>query len=765
MNLRTILGAATVLVVAVAGGILGTAGFTHPEPREPWTVNTLIAHPLPSEGAGGKSDMLESTARVGVTAAAITANALAILEAASSAMDPQSAAAELAGAHPFDAANDPCALTGFQPSDSCPAGLSGTASAEAAPRILEATVAPPGACSAGAGEVAIAVTAEGDAPVAASWWADGVPVRERTVPAGTLCIPLDGLVPATTYTVHVSAGSDWRRFTFHSTGGLVRPSATVYAVTDDLIGVTVPHRVGESVSVYPNVLNGDEPRCDEVQTGYDLAVHELGVVTGAVDADALAAASYDPAFTERTTYGFDIGEGRRVFLCVVVRTPYGELDYAAQTIVETADRLSPELVVTGASLRDLPGWNLSAWLSSGQQCGSWQLDEPATSREITLAPDSASVCDTSDPTAPGSEVNPGRGVLRFSAGDPTTLTVGFDFPQVGPTWTTLDLGATASCTGVCQTPSRPSYYTVHGRFGEATLLLFWTQGASNGAHETSVAPVVDAATAAVPGSQLDVANSAIRLSGSEPDTRGVTAALVLYADRPASYTARLVPAAGQAPCERPGAVLERSGVMPPEPFNAPAFVEFSGLCHGTEYQSVVELTDASGAVTVWGAQDALTGWGTPSRVAVPPVEVTARVSVQLSGITADAVFLTLRVGGQTVLGPRLGGCPGPGFAAVDDTLVILPLGETTRISGVLALPNAAPAGSPQEPCVPFWDSGRAGIPFEVEVPWEQLLGTGAEDGPTGGLSFEILDESTRTADSPTGTGTATVIAIITVVPA
>jgi hypothetical protein len=755
MTLRTLIGGAASLALAVTGGMLGSALAAQPEPQQPWTVRTLVV-PAQAEAGAGTSDLVESTARIGVTGAAMAANALAILEAASSAPDPQAAAEALVEGRVFDSADDPCVLTGQSPPGSCPTGLYGNAIVPAAPRIEQASVSPPGHCDMREGEVAIAVVTTLPAPVTVSWWAAAGPVRDRAVQAGaTDCIPLDGLMPDTAYSVHVTAGDDWRRFTLDSAGRPVRPSAVVYAPTDDLIAVTVPHRPGETVDVYPNVLNGGERRCDETPFGYDLAVHRLGVVTGSVSGGVLEAASIDPSFTERTTVGYDVGEGLTVFLCVVVHTSDGVEVYSAQTIVETADRLVPELVVTSVTGRDLPGWELTAWLPSGQRCGSWRPDAPATNGEVDLEPDSASLCDTTDPVGPaGATIVDGRGVLPFSAGDRSSLVVDFDYPQVGPSYTALDLGPAAHCTGACQVPTRPAYFAVQGRLGQATLLARWTQGSSNGASTTSVAPVEDVTGVPLPGPLLDVAQSRLRLNAYDQDTRGITVALPIRADRPASYLARLVPAPGEPACERPGAVLELSGELSEQPFNAPTSLEFEGLCHGSEYQAIVELTDRDGHVTTWGAGQVLTAWGAASTISVPAVLTTATVSVLLSGDSAPSVYLTLRAGGLTVIGPRYGRCPGIGLGGGPSETVTLPIGETTRFSGVIELPNATPGASPLDPCIPFWGTGRAGIPFEFELSWEQLV------GPTHGTSTQVLlvDQTVRGIS-----GEATVVAMLTIV--
>ncbi len=50
-------------------------------------------------------------------------------------------------------------------------------------------------------------------------------------------------------------------------------------------------------------------------------------------------------------------------------------------------------------------------------------------------------------------------------------------------------------------------------------------------------------------------------------------------------------------------------------------LRFSGLCHGTVYQAILELTDPDGRTTVWGDGSDVTAWHVSSQLAIPPLAV------------------------------------------------------------------------------------------------------------------------------------------------
>ena len=358
--------------------------------------------------------------------------------------------------------------------------------------------------------------------------------------------------------------------------------------------MTVPHRPGESVRVFPNVIGGDEPHCDEVTIGYDPSCIRWGAFRRLWTRRCSKAARYDPAFTERTTFAFDVGEGKTIFLCAIVTDADGDEDYVAQTIIQTADRVTPVFRILQASVPDTPEWMVTATLAAGQECGVWipgfgQLGDlvfPSGERPV--------LCDPTDQL--GSQVE-GRGVLPYSTAAPTSLTVQLGSPHWGVHTTSVDLGEGVRCTGFCAVPETTYVEIDDERGGSVMLQVLWGQGTSNGAVATEVTAVSDSLSVPLPGPMLDVPTARSVVVSGDDQTRGVVANMYIRADREADYVARLEPADGAAACERPGArlvvegrleELVEDGVPDPSGRTAIGNLRFSGLCHGTVYQAVVE---------------------------------------------------------------------------------------------------------------------------------------------------------------------------------
>lgn len=492
-----------------------------------------------------------------------------------------------------------------------------------------------------------------------------------------------------------------------------RPPTEIYSVTPDLVAVTVSHRPGESVAVYPNVPSGsDEPHCDPIVIGYDALAHPLATVSTTLDPDVLEAAGFSREFGARTTISFDVDEGLTFFLCAEVTTADGALDYRAESIVQTADRLQAAVSLISLSAQPLGQWSLRGYLPSGQHCGTWR----STEFDGTESPSPARLlCDYGDRRV-GPAGAPGRGVLPWSSGDPDYFTVELRSPVVEPVFTAIDLGAAARCTGTCTTPA-DAYYRVGDARASAIVRVHWSQGDSNGAVATAVGPVTDSESASTTGPLLDVGLSALQRPALDRAARSATATLAFRADEPASYVARLVPVDG---CTRPGAVLEFHGQLgTAERWTAMERVTFAGLCAGSDYQAVVELTAASGERTTWGEDE----WGTRSAVHVDeliiPIDITWVVESDpiFEDYTEHAGFLTLRADDE-VLVDHEGGCfPSSPSIGGDLTVGQLRLGEVTRFSGVISGAAADPAA---DGCSPLLVGGLPGLTFAFDLSLEAL---------------------------------------------
>ena len=738
---RVTVGAVAAVGLAIVGGAVGRTMAPVVPPSGPYSTEAQLAVTSPGEVEArfAKTAALGTgPVRLGVTHEFAKDEALAMLEVASAELDPEGA---LPPPTVTAGAPDPCVVAGGGRPDGCPQGLNASVLPDDRVRLLTARVAGPDECAG----TAIVVGTFDVAPLTVSWWAEDEDIR--TIDARTTsfltCIGIPDLTPGKRYEVHVQAGDEFRRFVLDSDGTPLRPGAAVYAATPDLIAVTVPHRPGESVRVFPNVLSGDEPRCDEVTIGYDLFVHPLGSVRSTVDAAELEGARYDPAFTERTTFAFDVGEGHTVFLCAIVTNSDGDEDYIAQTIIQTADRVTPVFRVLQASVPNIPDWAVTASLADGQECGAWV---PRELGDLVFASGQRPVlCDPTDEL--GSQVE-GRGVLPYSTPRPTSLTVQLGSPQWGIHTASVDLGEGARCTGFCAVPEASYVELEDERGGSVMLQVVWGQGSSNGAVATGVAAVSDSLSVPLPGPQLDIATARSVVVSGDDETRGVVANMYVRADREVDYVARLVPADGAPDCARPGARLvvegrleERveDGVIDPGGTTI-GNLRFSGLCHGTVYQTIVELTDDNGLTTVWGGTDPVTSWGASARISIPPLTLLKTVALRVPGLDAGgSAFMTLFVDGVRVAGPG-GGCIRAGQDADVFVQTQLLLGESSRFSGSISF---QPADTSDRGCVPRPMDAGAAHPFAFDVSYDDLV-------PQRPLTFDI--------------GTDPVIASITIAP-
>ncbi|MCU1440982.1 MAG: hypothetical protein JWP85_1979 [Rhodoglobus sp.] len=761
---RPVVAVSLAVVLASVGGIAGRSLATPREAAEPVVVQAQISQPLPARDVASQIDFVPTGSRevpIGVTADTIRADVAAFVTAVGAALDPQSAAADLAPRYGLIAGVDACGIGAV---DGCPVGAPATVGSALPPvRIRSALISPSSdQCDStvapvlavvtnqpvtvtvdywAATESAVRVVDETDAAERANWdrelpmaAASGFQGQWATI---LNCVPLPPLAESSVHTAHVhvvgvNGTRDSRQLAFDPSGAAVRPPAVVFAPTPDLIAVTVPHRQGETVVVSTNVLNADDdPACDPVVAGYDLFVRQLVTVTSTMGAEDLAAANYDPAFAERTTIALDVNEGITMSLCVDVRpVGFGAVQYHAETIVETADRLLPSVSVDSVAGLLLPDWSVRGYLPGGQRCGEFRVPGFALySRVAQEFRPSRVLCDTTDVLGSGAAaVSPGRGVLPLSFGDRSAFTVEIAYGQAPVTRTSLDLGRAAECRGSCLTPL-DSYYPVQGSRGSAVVRVVWSQGNRNGATSTTVAPVVDTVAPRQPGVQLDVGTALLRQSAFAVDTRSAQALLRFRADEGSAYVARLVAPDGGVPCTRPGAVLERTGILSGEietDWTGAAAVTFDGLCAGAEYQAVIELTDGMGRVTTWGPPGSPMLWGAASRVVIRPMVVPLLITYRLnsdayfSGESNQAAFLTLRAGELTVVGPHAGGCfGGEPIIFGEEALPALRLDESIRLSGSV---QAAPASLTFEGgCEVDWASSKLALTFEVEFTLDELL--------------------------------------------
>jgi hypothetical protein len=723
-----VLGVVLVASLTVGGGFVGRA--LAPADPAPSVVVAEATIASPQVTPVQASELIRGgdetrKVQVGATIDSIHADVASLLTAAASMVDPQAAAERLAARYGLLGPDDPCKVA----SDRCPDGVRVSARGAGVPvRVWRAAVDP--ACGPlTGGNSALSVITNGVATATVEYWSAFGPLASvtQTVAAAGVptCVRLHDLDPRAVYSVHVEVVApngtrDSRDLSLDASGAPVRPPTAVYAVTDDLIAMTVPHRPGERVEVFPSVVIGDEASCDPVVVGFDLLARALPTITTTVAADDLADALLDERFTERTTFPFDINEGLTVLLCAVV-TPLrldanAEPNYIAQTIVRTADRLVPSVTVESVSGEALPGWAVTGYQHNGVRCGSVPLPTDRTYGQVSLSfTPSRTLCDTAD-TMGSPEFSLMRGVLPFSAGSVDAFTVELASQQSAPERTSLDLGAPARCTGSCVIPE-PSYYPVVATRASAVVKLAWTQGNINGAPTTSVARVTDSLTPALPGPELDVATAHIRQSDIDLQTPSAGATVMFRADEAVAYVARVLPLDGHAMCVRPNGVIEATGTLAAgDGWTPMAAARFSGLCVGTSYRIEVELTAADGSTSTWREFGGAREWGPSARLTTMSLPVPLAITYSIEQPRAgDAAFVTLRTSDQTLLGPRAGsGCAQYGTSADAVIRRIAHVGETMRFSGSV---QSVPL---RETCDPDWSGSRLADTFAVEIPLSQL---------------------------------------------
>lgn len=375
-----------------------------------------------------------------------------------------------------------------------------------------------------------------------------------------------------------------------------RPPTAVYAVTPDLIAVSVAHRDGENVTVLPNAFTSGSPACDAEIVAYDRLAHRLFELETVIDPAAIDEAGWDPAFASRTTVAFDIGEGLSMTLCSQV-IPRGsrEPNYLAAALVQTADRLMPTISLTGVTGFALPGWEVVGYLPDGQQCGVARVPTVRTYTAVAIIlSNPRTLCSADD----GSAVL-GSGVLQFSRGDNSTFTIAHSYALQPAEYTSLALGAPALCRGSCVPPPARSF-AVRGSRSTATVSVVWAQGSTNGAVETTVGAVRDAAGGApapdAPAPPVTPAPAALNQVNVVVEYRVNSDAYSVGASRTAAFltvladgTPMVGPHAGQCFGDQPGFDGQVSGV---------AFLRNTVHLSGS-VQTVSLVPDVIGCVPDW----------------------------------------------------------------------------------------------------------------------------------------------------------------------
>ena len=620
---------------------------------------------------------------------------LALIETVSTAEDP----ATVPGIVPLFDGGDPCALPDA-PSESCPEGLrSRILSLTGLPPLeLQATTSPAlsdtdvlnrltcAPVELADGEQRLGIGTNVPAQVTVTYWPMGNRADARQMvldtPASHLaqfeanpprdgepftvlrhCVVLDGLEPATRYEVRIEAETpegDTADTTllFSLRLNLSRPPATIVPIGDNIVVVSAPHRLGETLLLRSGLLDdGADADCTNVDRLYDLELVSEPTTTRSNTA-WLTRHGYSIDFTHRTSGAFFVPEGRNALICLstyVDSRPSWNLDladYTYGTVVQAPDYTVPRVTWIGATVREsarISELTVALGPRGGGTCGVRGVAVPFAPERFD-DPDGTVLCDALTLDGYG-YANTGHLIVRAGA----RVAEGVKMTSAG-----LPLGH-IRCVGLCETLPPTSYYTIAlplvevpsglcgSSFGDCEpptsavsggtiqLRVEWEHGARNGAESWSMGPIIEAE--GVPESFDEPQFDRTAVPRFVSNASGTFVEFDLRSDRPVNYRATL-----HGDCVRPDTVTVVEGRWENV---LDSRVRFANPCRGATYILIVELVDDVGRSATYGPSTSGAIWwsyldipGTPTRV-----NVTYRVTLldddgRATSVTQPAVMMS-----------------------------------------------------------------------------------------------------------------------------
>jgi hypothetical protein len=456
----------------------------------------------------------------------------------------------------------------------------------------------------------------------------------------TTCLNLAGLQANTGY-VATAIGTDYLgraaapySFRFNTSGAPVHPGAQITTMGDNLVLVRALHSSEESVAIRAWTLHPHASADCSAPAGDELRFFTTAETSAT--ADEVTAQNAPDNFTARSTVTFDAPEGSTILVCArwfpsgsapswAQATPI----YESRSVLQSPDRILPRVTVEHVSSFTVLQAGISAATVEGTPCGqvAWN--------SVRGLPANATLCDT---------YTLARGGLAYSAGN--LWDRGFS-GDISVTATTAGSGerntstillplSRQECFGNCALPDPSVYYMylpADSSYGYVQLRVDWAQGNQNGRTTWSQAPTVDRTLVTPPPSafpQLNI-NAEFSVTHLRQDQDWAQASWTLESDRDSAYDLKLTQQSGVAApsCAPGGGVLEWHGDVR---HGVSQFLQFDGLCLGTNYRAEITLDDRAGHVANWGESDLSTWWGDTSHVHVPGVRVRLQYVVDAQGI-------------------------------------------------------------------------------------------------------------------------------------
>lgn len=603
------------------------------------------------------------------------------------------------------------------------------------------------------------------------WWILYLTDAAERIPTITYCLPLrfsaTGMHEAD-LTVHSDTGTLTRHTQFSSTGELSLPQSWIFTPSEDVITAIVPYRLDERVAyelhdlapANPEAGTSPEwPTCDAPRDDDDRGITPVGAPrVWAITADVVLARNEDPAYTERQTASFSVGEGTTTLVCVRVLGPDDSTTRLISAIVSTRDVSLPVISVVGVGTSGTQPVVVTGYTGIGTPCGSWYSGAGDYSRMLA---EPSVLCDYAATVGSiGVERPPAGREVPLSNGylDRYSIAVAAQDDPLHPTVSTIDLAAIAACAALTCAPPTPSYHLARNEWSAVLVRVDWTSGTgTNNARSTTVTSFQDrpAEASVPPYPLLDVASTLVT---PEPGGNRHSLAVRFRTNTTADYTVRLVAAAGSdAICSRgDGSATQQSGTFEvPDAAALPPTTEvvFRDLCGGTSYQVQVLLTDAfaipggPGVSSIWGTSPDFLGAPTAffggdffgSRVTTPRNLLNIGVQVQVLGVDdvadngtrATPVAVFVRANGMNLVGPGQAICPATvgEFSDPVGSRVVAWGAETVHVSGSIQRIRTCPApgGTAQS------DPDLVPFTFSVDLPYAAIVE--AEGAPVEVLVF------------------------------
>ena len=448
------------------------------------------------------------------------------------------------------------------------------------------------------------------------------------------CLLLSDLEPATAYTAVVSGEDFFGRspadhtVLFNSDGLPQHPALSIQTVGQNLLLASAPHAADEVVDVKSVLVDPGTPvSCTQPDDArYFGALSSVDhVAVGEPERQGLNITSDN---TEKIVVSYRVPEGATVLLCArwfpagdVPVWESAQATYESSLIIQSADRMLPQVELTGFTPRDDRSVDLDVRVDTaeGLLCGAADWSTGAALPSV--------LCDAAAVSTGGAGRDGGRLFDRGFSGDLVLRMDGVLSSGETSETTYLLPMLEPPCAGVCVAPPTRTY-SVATIGGTAQVRVSWVTGLQNGRSEWTVTSTVSRPLDYVMPDRPQIDTTAGWEFGPLGFVPVVTAQLRLPVDRQVDWTLTSTAAYTGEPgmtCHDTPRPVAASGTSVDDVVR----IRLEGLCLGSNHSLTLRLVDAAGNVAIWDAGTRDTWWGPAALLQVPSLDVTVRYRVDV----------------------------------------------------------------------------------------------------------------------------------------